>query len=94
MGVLPTVGQPRPHQLHGWAPPAGPGFYIAEYLSYYTANKRADIPLPNPWVDVWANLNQFLYQSDTPILFGGKWGLDVIVPFAWIDSSPGQLIAQ
>lgn len=70
------------------APPAGPGFYIAEYLSYYTANKFANRPdLVDPKISVWANLNQFLYQSDTPVLFGGKWGLDVIVPFVWIDFS-------
>jgi hypothetical protein len=71
------------------APPACPGFYVAEYLSYYTANKLANNPgIPDPSVDVWANLNQFLYQSDTAVLFGGKWGLDVIVPFAWINTTP------
>jgi hypothetical protein len=74
------------------APPAGPGFYLAEYLSYYSVNKLANMPVPDPKLSVWANLNQFLYQSNTPVLFGGKWGLDVIVPFVWIDSQvlPGD----
>jgi hypothetical protein len=70
------------------APPAGPGFYFAEYLSYYTADKLADVPLPNPRVDVWVSLNQFIYQSNTPVLFGGKWGIDVIVPLVSIESRP------
>jgi hypothetical protein len=71
------------------APPAGPGWYIAEYLAYYRAYRLVDNPtVSDPIVNVWANLNQFLYQSNTPILFGGKWGMDVIVPFAWIDGSP------
>ncbi len=71
------------------APPAGPGFYFAEYLSYYTANETPNLPVPNPDIDVWVSLNQFIYQSDTPILFGGKWGLDVIVPLVYIHAEPG-----
>ncbi len=70
------------------APPAGPGFYFAEYIAYYTADKAPGLPLPNFDLDVWVSLNQFIYQSDTPLLFGGKWGLDVIVPYVWIDSAP------
>jgi len=70
------------------APPAGPGFYFAEYLEYYTADKLADLPVPNPDIDVWVSLNQFIYQSNQKLLFGGKWGLDVIVPVVSLDSSP------
>jgi hypothetical protein len=69
-------------------PPAGPGFYFAEYISYYTANELPDTVVPNPDIDVWVSLNQFIYQSDTPVLFGGKWGLDVIVPLVNINSEP------
>jgi hypothetical protein len=74
------------------APPAGPGFYFAEYLSYYTADDTPGLNIPNPDIKVWASLNQFLYQSNTPILFGGKWGLDVIVPLVYIDAEPGNAL--
>jgi anthranilate 1,2-dioxygenase (deaminating, decarboxylating) large subunit len=76
-------------------PPAGPGFYFTEYIQYYTANKLPDLPGPpvsDPDVDVWVSLNQFIYQSDTAILFGGKWGLDVIVPLVCIDAHPGNAV--
>ena len=60
-------------------PPAGPGYYFAEYIQYYTADELKDGP-PNCGVDVWVSLNQLIYQSNKPVLWGGKWGLDVIVP--------------
>jgi len=83
----PTVNLGFTSFLDG-APPAGPGFYFAEYLSYYSADKLANLPVPNPRVDVWVSLNQFIYQSNTPVLFGGKWGLDVIVPLVNFESQP------
>jgi len=70
------------------APPAGPGFYFEEYISYYTADELANLAVPNPDIDVWVSLNQFIYQSNTPVLLGGKWGLNVIVPLVCIDSTP------
>lgn len=70
------------------APPAGPGFYFTEYLQYYTADKLADLPIPNPKVEAAVSLNQFIYQSNQPVLAGGKWGLDVIIPIVHLDSSP------
>ncbi|MDA3903368.1 MAG: transporter [Desulfuromusa sp.] len=69
-------------------PPAGPGLYFSEYLQYYTADKFTDLTLPDAEVEVLVSLNQFLYQSDTPIFMGGKWGLDVIVPLVSLDSTP------
>jgi hypothetical protein len=73
-------------------PPAGPGFYLSEYLAYYTVYKLDANPTPDPRIDIWLNLNQFLYLSDTPVLFGGKWGLDVIVPFLTIDTDPSSAL--
>ena len=68
-------------------PPAGAGFYFAEYIQYYTADKLVDGPPGDPQLDVWVSLNQFLYQSDQKLL-GGTWGLDVIVPFVSLDAAP------
>jgi len=68
-------------------PPAGPGFYFAEYIQYYTSDELVDGPPIDPELDVWVSLSQFIYQSDTPILWGGKWGIDVIVPVVSLDSS-------
>jgi len=69
-------------------PPAGPGFYFAEYVMYWTASDLPGIDAPGDELEVWGSLNQFLYQSDNPILLGGKWGLDVILPVASFDSEP------
>ncbi|AMV71984.1 transporter [Desulfuromonas carbonis] len=69
-------------------PPAGPGFYFTEYIQYYTADKLADLPIPDPSVDVWVSLNQCIYQSNQALIGGGKWGVDLIVPIVSIDSDP------
>jgi len=69
-------------------PPAGPGWYFTEYIQFYTADKLADYPAPKTDVDAWVSLNQFIYQSDQELFLGGKWGIDVIVPFAYIDADP------
>jgi len=57
------------------APAAGPGFYFAEYLMYWTANKLPGIDSPQDRFRAWGSLNQLIYQSNTPVLFGGKWAL-------------------
>lgn len=69
-------------------PPAGPGWYYAQYIQYYTANKLADGPPGDPELDVWVSLSQLIYQSDREVLFGGKWGLDLIVPVVSLDAAP------
>jgi hypothetical protein len=77
------------------APPAGPGFYFEEYVQYYTADKFTN-PLFPPSIDAdldaWVSLSQFVYQSNTPVLFGGKWGLNVMVPYVWIDAQPSTAL--
>ncbi len=92
--ALPNVNLGFTSFLDG-APPAGPGFYFQQYLQYYTSDEFKDdngdeIPLLGD-LDVWISLSQLLYQSDQPVLLGGKWGLDVIVPVVLIDSEPGDI---
>jgi len=75
--------------------PAGPGFYFQEYVQYYNADDFRDfhgdkVPLIDN-LDVWVSLNQFIYQSDQPILFGGKWGIDFILPLVSIDVTKGKI---
>jgi len=66
-------------------PPAGPGHYLSEYLQYYSADKLTDFPPGDADVDVWVLMNQYIYQSDQAVLFGGKWGLNVMLPIVSID---------
>ncbi len=85
-------------------PPSGPGWYFQQYLQFYDSDKLADgngdsIHAPTPSglkkhsVDAFVSLTQLIYQSDTSLLFGGKWGLDVILPFADLDVSPSDSLA-
>lgn len=92
--ALPPVNLGFTSFLDG-APPAGPGFYFQQYIQYWTADRFKDhegdpIPLLGD-LDVWISLSQGIYQSDQPVLFGGKWGFDLIVPAVHIDVDPGAI---
>ena len=80
--------------LDGGAP-AGPGWYVSQYMQYYSSDELAlndgsEMP-GKPDLDAWISLTQVIYQSDQPVLGGGKWGVDVIVPHVNFDLSPDPL---
>lgn len=72
-------------------PPAGPGWYAAQYVQYYRADKLPDLPLPpallaaRPKLDAWISLSQVIYQSGKALPTGASWGLDLILPAAAFD---------
>ena len=67
-------------------PPAGPGWYAAQYLQYYTADDLPDLPFPgDPSLDAWISLSQILYQSPKVLPTGANPGLDLILPVALFD---------
>ncbi len=73
-------------------PPAGPGLYDTQYLQYWASDKFTDSQgnelLPSTAgedLGAWISLTQLIYQSDSEILMGGKWGMDVIIPYVILD---------
>ncbi len=72
-------------------PPAGPGWYAAEFVQYYHAGTLPDLPLPpdyagaDPELTAWISLSQVIYQSPKALPTGASWGLDLILPVALFD---------
>ncbi|WP_296695451.1 SphA family protein [Thiocapsa sp. UBA6158] len=95
---LPAVNLGFTSFLDG-APPAGPGWYAQQYVQFYRNGRLkdaggADLRLPTARglekAEVEANigLTQVLYQSDQPLLLGGKWGMNLMLPYAGFDLDP------
>lgn len=67
-------------------PPAGPGWYFAQYGQYYTSDKLPDLPFPgDPELDALISLTQVIYQHPKALLGGANLGLDLILPAAFFD---------
>jgi len=97
---LPSVNLGFTSFLDG-APPAGPGWYAQQYVQFYRNARLRDaegnsLLLPTPRgpekaeVDATIGLTQLLYQSDQPLLAGGKWGINAILPYATLDIDPSD----
>ena len=88
---LPSVNLGFTTFLDG-GPPAGPGHYFTQYVQYWTSDKFRDrhgnslLPgFADENLDAWIGLTQYVYQSEQPVLFGGKWGIDIIMPIVYLD---------
>ena len=84
---LPAVNLGFTSFLDG-GPPAGPGHYLSEYVQYYTADRLNDVDGNKiaKGVDVTVAMTQYIYQSNQPLLLGGKWGVNVMLPLVAFDS--------
>ncbi len=104
---LPAVNLGFTSFLDG-APPAGPGWYVQQYVQIYRNGQIKDdggdavrLPTGDPLaptfkkaeVDLNIGLTQLVYQSDQPLLLGGKWGMNLMLPYASIDLEPEHNLA-
>lgn len=100
---LPSVNLGFTSFLDG-APPSGPGWYIQQYVQLYRNGRLKDadghdmrLPTPNglqkAQVDANISLTQLTYQSDQPLLFGGKWGMNMMLPVVGLDLDPKNNMA-
>ena len=82
---LPAVNLGFTSFLDG-GPPAGPGHYLSEYVQYYTSDDFKGSAPPGSEVNVTVAMTQYIYQSNQPLLLGGKWGVNVMLPLVSFDS--------
>ena len=83
---LPAVNLGFTSFLDG-GPPAGPGHYLSGYVQYYTSDDfKGSAPPPGSEVNVTIAMTQYIYQSNQPLLLGGKWGVNVMLPLVAFDS--------
>lgn len=103
---LPSVNLGYTSFLDG-APPAGPGLYWAQYEALYTADRikgsnGQTLGLPNPDLDAWISLTQFIYMWDfdveiAGVSLGAKPALDILLPIVSLDldfSAPTPISAD
>jgi hypothetical protein len=80
-------------------PPAGPGHYLTQWVQYYGSKRLNDEdgnPLLPGFADedlkAWVSVTQYLYLSDRKLLFGGNWGVMVILPVVSLDLEYGTSV--
>ncbi len=66
------------------APPAGAGWYVSEFLQYYTADKLRDskgerVALPKQDIEVTSLVSQAIWMSSDKLL-GANYGVTVLLP--------------
>ena len=67
-------------------PPAGPGWYAAQYVQFYSAGNLPDLPFPgDPELEAWISLTQLIYQHPKALPCGGNLGLNLMLPYAAFD---------
>ena len=88
---LPSINLGATSFMDG-APPSGPGLYLQTYMQYWKADEFKNMdgdaflpPAAGEELEAWITIMQLTYQSDTEVILGAKWGLDVMLPFAKID---------
>lgn len=98
---LPAVNLGFTSFLDG-GPPAGPGWYATQYLQFYRDGRLRDAngdrllvptvqgPAPAK-VDATIGITQLTYVSSQPLLAGGKWGMNFMLPIAGFDLRPDNL---
>lgn len=95
---LPAVNLGFTSFLDG-APPSGPGWYAQQYVQFYRNGQLKGpggdaLLLPTPSgprkteVDANVGLTQIIYLADQPLLFGGKWGMNLMLPYADFSVNP------
>lgn len=100
---LPAVNLGFTSFLDG-GPPAGPGWYVQQYVQFYRDGRLKDsggddLRIPPPQgqkveVDANVGITQLVYQSEQPLLWGGKWGLNLMLPYAGFNSSDDNLVSE
>lgn len=64
-----------------------PGFYFRDYNMFYFADTFRDGP-PDFDIDAYINAPRLIWMTDQKI-FGAQYGMDIIVPFAYMDWTAG-----
>lgn len=64
-----------------------PGVYFRDYSFFYTANEFPDLPVDFE-ITAFINAPRLIWMTQTEVL-GANYGLDVIIPFAYLDWKAG-----